>query len=77
MEYQKIINLLKHTPNQSSKFRAKSWVEINDNVCGTNNTNNQIKFKTTILKPTIAINEAKGAGKQPSRENAIQVDQRN
>ena len=77
MEYKKIINLLKHTPNQSSKFRAKSWVEINDNVCGTNNTNNQIKFKTTILKSAIAINGAKGAGEQPSRENAIQVDQRN
>ena len=50
MEYQNIINLLKHTPNQSSKFRAKSWVEINDNVCETNYTNNQIKFKTTIFQ---------------------------
>ena len=27
MEYQKIINLLENTPNQSSKFRTKNWVE--------------------------------------------------
>ena len=30
MEYQKIINLLDNTPNQSSKFKTKNWVEIND-----------------------------------------------
>ena len=30
MEYQKIINLLENKPNQSSKFRIKNWVEIND-----------------------------------------------
>ena len=29
MEYQKIINLLDNTPNQSTKFRTKIWVEIN------------------------------------------------
>ena len=27
IEYQKIINLLENTPNQSSKFRTKNWVE--------------------------------------------------
>ena len=30
MEYQKTINLLENTPNQPSKFRTKSWVEVND-----------------------------------------------
>ena len=49
MEYQKIINLLDNTSNQSSKFRAKNWVEINDESKGTYNTNSQIKFKTTML----------------------------
>ena len=35
MEYQKIINLLENTPNQPSKFRAKNWAEINDDLRGT------------------------------------------
>ena len=30
MAYQKIIKLLDNTPNQTSKFRTKNWVEIND-----------------------------------------------
>ena len=37
-------NLLENTPNQPSKFRRKNWVEINDDVLGTHNTNSQIKF---------------------------------
>ena len=49
MEYQKII-ILNNTPNQPSKFRTKNWVEINDDLCGTYNTNSQIKFKTSMLK---------------------------
>ena len=50
MECQKIINLLENTPNQTSKFRIKNWVEINDDVRGTYNTNSKIKFKTSMLK---------------------------
>ena len=34
MESQKIINLLDNTPNQSSKFKTKIWVEINDESHG-------------------------------------------
>ena len=49
MEYQKIINLLENTPNQSNKFRTKNWVEINDESRGMYNTNSQIKFKTSML----------------------------
>ena len=30
MEYQKTINLLDNTANQPPKFRARNWVEIND-----------------------------------------------
>ena len=48
MEYQKIINLLHNTPNQPTKFKTKSWVEINDESRGTYNVNSQIKIKTTI-----------------------------
>ena len=45
MEYQKIVNLLDNTPNQSTKLRTKNWVEINDDSRGTYNTNSQIKLK--------------------------------
>ena len=48
MKYQKIINLLNNTPNQSSKFKTINWVEINDNPWGAYNTNSQIKFKTAM-----------------------------
>ena len=45
MEYQRIVNLLDNTPNQSTKLRTKNWVEINDDSRGTYNTNSQIKLK--------------------------------
>ena len=48
MEYQKIINLLDNTPKQSSKFRTKTYVEINDDARRTYNTNSQIKIETSI-----------------------------
>ena len=50
MEYQKLVNLLDNKFNQPSKFKTKIWVKINENVCGTHNTNIQIKFKTKMLK---------------------------
>ena len=53
MEYQKIINLLDDTMNQPTKFRTKNWVEINDESCGTCNTNIQITFKTSMLKSSL------------------------
>ena len=40
----------KKKTNQPSKFRTKNWVEINDDLRGTYNTNNQIKFKDSMLK---------------------------
>ena len=53
MEYQKIINLLDNTPNQPTKFRTKNWVETNDESCVTYNTNNQIRFKTSMLRTSL------------------------
>ena len=50
MEYEKIINFLDNAPNQSSKFRTKNCVKINDYSSGTYNTNSQMAFKTSILK---------------------------
>ena len=53
MEYQKIANLIDDTSNTPSKFRTKSWVEINDESRGTYNVNGQIKFKTAMLKSSL------------------------
>ena len=50
MESQKMINLLDNTPSQTARFRTKNWVEMNDDSCGTYNTNGQVKFKTSMLK---------------------------
>ena len=44
MEYQKIANLL-----ESTKFRTRNWVEINDESRG-NYANSDIRFKTTMLR---------------------------
>ena len=41
------------TPNQSSKFRIKNWVEINDDPRETYNTKSQNKYKATMLKPSL------------------------
>ena len=53
MEYQKIINLSDKTPNQLSKFKTKTWIEINDQSRGVYNVNSDIRFKTTMLKSSL------------------------
>ena len=53
MEYQKITNLLDNASDQRSKFRAKNWVEINDESRGTYSVTSQIKFKATMLQPSL------------------------
>ena len=53
MEYQKIANLIDDTSNQSSKFRTRNGVEINDESRGAYNVNSQIKCKTTMLKSSL------------------------
>ena len=45
MEYQKIINLLENTPNQTTKFRKKKKKGLK---CGTYHTNSQNKSKTSM-----------------------------
>ena len=45
--------MLDNTSNQPSKFRTKNWFEINDHSRGTCNSNSQIKFKTSMLKPSL------------------------
>ena len=42
--------MLDYKSNQLSKFRTKNWVEFNDDLKGTYNTNSQIKSKTTMIK---------------------------
>ena len=46
----KIIDLLDNTPNEPCKFRTRNLVEINDKSRGTYNANNQIKFKTLMMR---------------------------
>ena len=52
MEHKKKANFLDSTSNQPSKFRARNWVEINDESRGTY-TSNDIKFKTTMLRSNL------------------------
>ena len=40
-------------PNKSNKFRTKNWVEVNDEACGSYNTNIQTNFKIAMLKPSL------------------------
>ena len=53
MEYQRIIYLWDNTPNQLSKFKKRNWVEINNQSQGTYNKDNQIRFKTSMLKSSL------------------------
>ena len=48
MKYQKIIKLLDSKPNQPTKFRTKSWIEINKDAGERYNTNKQIEFNKLI-----------------------------
>ena len=41
------------TANQPTKFRTKNWAEINDDSRGMNNTNSQMKFKTSVLRSSL------------------------
>ena len=61
-EYQKIINLLDDTTNQTSKFGSRNWAEIkgesrgsyndDDNNDNHDNTNN-IRFKTSMIRSNL------------------------
>ena len=45
--------MLDKTPNQPSKFKTKNWVEVNDESRGTYNEDNQINFKTSMLRSNL------------------------
>ena len=53
MEYQKIANLLDNASNKASKFRRKTWIEINDDIRGAYSPNKQIRFKTAMLRSSL------------------------
>ena len=53
MEYQKILNLLNNESNKPSTFRTKNWVEIDDDTRGAYFPNNQIRFKTSMLRSSL------------------------
>ena len=52
MKYKKDANSLDDVSNQPSKFKTRSWVEINDESRGTY-TGDSIKFKTAMLKSNL------------------------
>ena len=53
MEYQKISNILNDVSNQPSKFRTRTWVQINDEARRTYSPNKQIKFKMSLLRSSL------------------------
>ena len=53
MEYQKIINLLDNAPDRPSKFRTENWVKIDNESKESYSTGHDIKFKTTMLRPSL------------------------
>ena len=53
MKYQKILNLLDDTTNQSSKFRTRNWVEINYESKGRYDNSN-IRFKTFMIRSNLS-----------------------
>ena len=42
--------MLDNASNQTSKLRAKNWIEINDESRGGYTTGSGIKFKTAMIK---------------------------
>ena len=52
MQYQNIINLLDDATNQPSKFRARNWVETNDES-KVNYGNSNIRFQTAMISANL------------------------
>ena len=50
MKYQKITNLLGNILDKVRRFSTKKWIELYDQSEETYNTNNQIRFKTSVLR---------------------------
>ena len=45
--------MLDNKLNPPSKFKTKNWVEINDESRGIYNKDNQIRFKTSMLRSSL------------------------
>ena len=45
--------MLDNTSNKPSKFRARNWVKINDDIRGAYSPNEQIRFKTAMLRSSL------------------------
>ena len=50
MEYQKITNLLGNIIDKQPRFITKKSIEVHDQSGETDNTNKQIRFKTSMLR---------------------------
>ena len=50
MEYQKITNLLGNIPDKVPRFITIKWIEFHDQFGRTYNTNEKIRFKTSMLR---------------------------
>ena len=85
MEYQKIVNLLNDTSNKPSKFRARNWFEINDDIRGACSPNKQIKTAMLrsslcdysdafiLVKGNISVNNTAGVGAAANKTNKIVI----
>ena len=84
MKYKKIINILDDTLNQPSKFRTRTWVEINDkskrrydnssiqirsNLCDYSDTYILVKGAITVLNTTAAGVTANNTNKKVTFKN--------
>ena len=61
--------MLNNTPNQASKFKIKNWIEINNESRGMYYKDNQIRFKTSMLRSSLCdysngptVENTEGAG---------------
>ena len=45
--------MLDNTSTQPSKFRTQNWVQINDELRVKYKVNNEIRFKTTMLRSSL------------------------
>ena len=50
--------MLDNVVTKPSKYRTKNWSQINDNACGTYNTNSQIKGTFSSLTQSLATKNA-------------------
>ena len=69
-------------PNELCKFTTRNWVEINDESQGKYNGTNQIKFKTSMIRPNLcdytdAYIHVKGTIEVPNTGKAAASSNRN